>query len=161
MGCRENYKFFLSFVSAPRASQSCYIPKRNFIFYSIACSLAEKIKADFVVGAHHSMDGNVFPDAKEKYLRQLNALLQVHPVKSCYAGISQKEKLFHRVKLLFPFIRMTKEEVLKIGEQLHVPFEYTWSCSKNGKKHCWRCNSCKERREGFKKARVRDPLYGN
>lgn len=156
-GCRENYKFFLPFVSAPQVSQSCYIPKRNLIFYSIASSLAEKIKADFVVGAHHALDGKVFPDAREKYLKQLNALVAVNPVES-RLGRGGKAT-FHRVKLLFPFIRMTKEAVLKMGEQFHLPFEYTWSCSRNGKKHCWKCNSCKERWEGFYKAGVVDPLW--
>lgn len=149
IGCRENYKFFLPFIDAPQASQSCYIPKRNLIFYSIAAAIAEKIKADTVVGAHHSLDGKVFPDATKKYLNQLNRLSQVRKNSS------------HAVKLLFPFIHFNKDEVLKLGNALRIPFEYTWSCSKNGKKHCWRCNSCKERREGFLNAGVIDPLYEN
>jgi len=148
-GSRNNSDIQLPFIDPPKSVQACYIPKRNLMFYGIAASLAEKIGADYIVGGHFRHDGTVFPDATKRYLEQVNKLVQV-------PGKSRKSR---RVKLLFPFINDTKEKIVRNGFKLKVPFQYTWSCSHNMKRHCWKCNSCNERKNGFGKARVEDPLY--
>lgn len=63
-----------------------------------------------------------------------------------------------------PFSEISKAEILKIGTQLGVPYEKTWSCYVSQEKPCGECPSCKLRKEGFVNAGIQDPLeklYGN
>jgi 7-cyano-7-deazaguanine synthase len=52
---------------------------------------------------------------------------------------------------------MTKADIVTVGNELHVPFERTWSCYKGGALHCGTCGTCYERREAFTLANVADP----
>lgn len=143
----QNVEVFIPFVDPPKVERSCYIPKRNFMFYAVAASLAEKIKADFIIGGHIEHDGKIFPDAKKNYLDQLGRLVRI------------KGRQGEQSRLLFPFIGFEKKKIVTIGTALGVPFQHTWSCSHDIEKHCWRCYSCRERKEGFQSANVRDPLF--
>jgi 7-cyano-7-deazaguanine synthase len=75
-------------------------------------------------------------------------------------------------KLFAPLITYDKDRVVKLGEELGVPWEYTYSCysghgfrRKDGKKlpvHCGICSNCKRRKMAFKEAGVKDPsAYAN
>jgi 7-cyano-7-deazaguanine synthase len=61
------------------------------------------------------------------------------------------------IKLLRPFISMTKADVAGRGQALGVDFSHTWSCYKGGTLHCGTCGTCVERREAFIVAGVADP----
>lgn len=52
---------------------------------------------------------------------------------------------------------MTKADIIKLGAELKVPYEKTWSCYKGNELHCGRCGTCIERREAFYLAGVEDP----
>lgn len=52
-------------------------------------------------------------------------------------------------RIILPFLHMTKSEVVKIGKDLDLPFEKTWSCV-NSRIPCGTCAQCKEREEAFK-----------
>ena len=73
-------------------------------------------------------------------------------------------------KILAPLITYDKDRVVKLGEELGVPWEYTYSCyagygfkTLRGKRlpiHCGYCSNDKRRALAFKEAGVRDPsLY--
>jgi len=64
------------------------------------------------------------------------------------------------VRIELPLRGKTKVGVLRMGLRLGVPLELTWSCHRDGKRHCGRCSSCIERREAFAKAGVDDPALG-
>jgi len=75
-------------------------------------------------------------------------------------------------KLLAPLITYDKDRVVKLGEELGVPWEYTYSCYsgrgfrvKDGKKlplHCGICSNCKRRKMAFEEAGVKDSsAYAN
>ena len=61
------------------------------------------------------------------------------------------------MRLLRPFIAMTKGAIAAEGARLGVDFSRTWSCYKGGARHCGRCGTCVERREAFAQAGVADP----
>lgn len=140
-GSRENFGVFLPFVRPPKAEEGCFIPQRNLMYYGMAASLAETIGAGRIFGGHIRHDGQIFTDARKPYLMKISRL----------AGIP----------FSFPFIGKDKKDIIKIGNRLGVPFEHAWSCSRDGKKHCWKCNSCRERMTGFREAGVEDPLKRN
>ena len=57
-----------------------------------------------------------------------------------------------------PFVNLTKAEVVKIGLDLKVPYELTWSCYEGKDKPCGVCGTCIDRQEAFLKNGVTDPL---
>jgi len=52
---------------------------------------------------------------------------------------------------------LTKTDLIKIANQLHLPLKKTWSCYLNNQFHCGQCESCEARQIGFKLAKVTDP----
>ena len=60
------------------------------------------------------------------------------------------------ITLHAPFVQATRAEIVKIGYELGVPLERTWSCYKGGEMHCGACGTCYERREAFSTAGIRD-----
>ena len=70
-------------------------------------------------------------------------------------------------RLLAPLITYDKDRVVKLGEKLGVPWEYTYSCYAGhgfrvvkGRKlpvHCAVCSNCKRRKVAFRDAGVADP----
>lgn len=69
-------------------------------------------------------------------------------------------------RILAPLITYDKDKVVKLGEELGVPWVYTYSCYSGGgfKKvrgrrlpvHCGTCSNCKRRKLAFKESKVED-----
>src|SRR5699024_3032903 len=85
----------------------------------------------------------IYPDCREDFMQAMGDAMRL----GTYAG----------VKLLRPFIAMTKGEIAAEGARLGVDFARTWSCYKGGAVHCGKCGTCVERREAFALAGVKDP----
>ena len=62
------------------------------------------------------------------------------------------------MQILVPLSGKSKEEVVRMGLAMGVPFEVTWSCYWDRAVHCGTCASCQERREAFAKVGVEDPV---
>lgn len=122
------------------------VPFRNGIFLSIAAGIAESHEAEAVTIAAHAGDHSLYPDCREDYMQAMGQAIAL----GTYAG----------VKILRPFIRMSKGEIVALGAQLGVDFAHTYSCYCGGAAHCGRCGTCRERQEAFAAAGVTDPtLY--
>ena len=124
-----------------------YIPARNLIFYSLASYYAELDGTPFQVGGHNGTDPESNPAASPKYFGALNGLL----------GMSLWSSRTSPVEVVLPLAGKAKEEVLRLGRGLGVPFELTWSCYWDQGIHCGTCVSCKERREAFAAVGLEDP----
>lgn len=143
-GAKENYEINLSFLEKPDARDNNHIPHRNLMYYALAAALADKINARIILGGHHRVDGEIFKDARNNYLRQIDQLIQT-------GGNSSKH-------LLFPFIHATKKQIVLTGNKLKTPFQHTWSCSYDRERQCGKCRSCLERISGFHDAGIKDLL---
>lgn len=132
--------------AALREAPEGYIPARNLAFYALAAHFAEIDGARHVVGGHNAGDGETFPDASEAFFRELNGLLRL-----ALATYRRQP-----VEILVPLIRRSKPEVIRLGIEMGVRFEETWSCYRGGETHCGTCPGCEERREAFAKAGVED-----
>ena len=64
-----------------------------------------------------------------------------------------------QLKIEAPFINRTKAEVVKIGLDLKVPYEYTWSCYEGKDKPCGKCGTCIDRAKAFAANGVDDPAF--
>ena len=124
------------------------VPNRNMILLSIAAGWAMSTGASSVSYAAHSGDRAIYPDCREEFADAMNGVMEI-------AG-------WDKVSLNRPFSSLTKADIVKLGDELGVPFEQTWSCYKGGQVHCGVCGTCVERREAFELAGVTDPtIYDN
>lgn len=119
------------------------VPFRNGIMLSVATGLAESRGAEGLVIAAHTGDHFIYVDCREEFLEPMaRAMLEGSDA---------------RIKLLRPFVHMTKGDITKCGIQLGVDYSKTWSCYKGGDFHCGTCGTCVERREAFAQAGANDP----
>lgn len=61
-----------------------------------------------------------------------------------------------QVEIDTPLASMTKTEVVRLGSQLQVPMELSWTCHYGRAKHDGECPACKRRKEAFQQAAVTD-----
>lgn len=121
------------------------VPNRNAIMLSIACALAVTREAEAVAFGAHTGDHFIYPDCRPEFVRSFETMVNI-----AVEGLAN-------IEILAPFLSMTKTDIVKLGHELHVPFERTWSCYKGGALHCGTCGTCFERREAFTLAQVADP----
>lgn len=134
--------------AALEASPEGYIPARNLIFYSLAAYFAELDGTHYLVGGHNGTDPESFPDASPKFFQFLNSVFEL----SLWSSDRSP------VQVVVPLGGKSKEDVLRMGRDMGVPFELTWSCYWDRDTHCGTCVSCRERREAFAAIGMKDPV---
>jgi 7-cyano-7-deazaguanine synthase len=127
--------------------EDVYLHGRNVALLSKAAVFAAVRRISRIVVA--PLAGNPFPDATPEFFSALNAALSI--------GLAAP------IEISAPFAHLRKEDVVKIGAALGVPFELTLSCmNPSGTIHCGLCSKCRERRDAFHAAGVKDPtVYAN
>ena len=119
------------------------VPFRNAIMLSIAAGFAESLEAEGLVIAAHCGDHAIYPDCRDEFMQAMGRAME----SGTYAGI----------RLLRPFIDLSKAQIAALGASLGVDYRRTWSCYKGGAVHCGTCGTCVERREAFLNSGVPDP----
>jgi 7-cyano-7-deazaguanine synthase len=132
-----------SFTMPSKFEPSIIVPFRNAIFLSIAVAYAISVDAKTVIYGAHASDRPFYPDCREEFIHTFNQVV--------------KTGTDNDVTIIAPFIHMEKWEIIRLGAKLGVPYELTWSCYLDGPIHCGKCESCVNRKNAFKKARVPDP----
>jgi 7-cyano-7-deazaguanine synthase len=130
---------------AEQTMKSTVVPNRNAIMLTIAFGIAAAQGYDEVWTAVHGGDHYIYPDCRPDFISAF-ALMQ-------HASLRD----IADVRLVTPFISVSKADIVRIGAALHVPFADTWSCYKGGDVHCGACGTCFERREAFTVAEIDDP----
>ena len=123
-----------------------YVPFRNAQFLSIAVSWAEVIGASSIFCGATEEDAAGYPDCREEFYTVFRKLTEV--------GTKKETK----IEILTPLINLKKSEIIKLGTELEVPFELTWSCYRNNDIACGVCDSCLRRLRAFKEAAVEDKI---
>lgn len=69
---------------------------------------------------------------------------------------------FDKFSYKLSFIEYSKAEILKLGKELGVPLERTWTCWNGRKYHCGNCSGCRIRKKAFETAGIVDNTkYGS
>lgn len=123
------------------------VPNRNAIMLSIAYGVAVAENADIVATGVHAGDHFIYPDCRTKFIKAFDIASSL-----ANEGFGNPD-----LKIIAPFGEIGKDGIVKIGTELNVPYENTWSCYKGGDKHCGKCGTCVERKEAFQLAGVSDP----
>ena len=110
---------------------STYVPFRNGLFLSSAASIALSKECGVIYYGAHAYDSAGF--------------------EAIWEGSG------HQLKIEAPFVNVSKAEVVRIGLELGVPYELTWSCYEGGEKPCGKCGTCIDRAAAFQANHVEDP----
>ncbi|MCD6408112.1 7-cyano-7-deazaguanine synthase QueC [bacterium] len=126
-----------------------YVPARNTILLSLAVAYAETIDAENIFIGINSIDYSGYPDCRDVFVKKFQELVDVSTKKTVEGK---------KIKIEAPLLYLSKAEIVKKGVELGVDFSITWSCYRNTKKPCGKCDSCRLREIAFKKAKIPDPL---
>ena len=121
------------------------VPNRNMLMLAVAISWAIGSEFRTVAYAAHAGDRAVYPDCRHEFVEALGRAAELCD--------------FEPIKILSPFIRKSKAEIVSIGSRLRVPFHLTWSCYKGEALHCGTCGTCQQRAKAFLVSGVTDPTH--
>jgi 7-cyano-7-deazaguanine synthase len=128
-----------------------YVPARNLIFLSLTVGWAEAIGArDIYIGVN-ALDYSGYPDCRPEFI---SAFAQVANL-ATKAGSEGGEFRIHA-----PLQHMGKDQIAREALRLGLDPAMTWSCYDPTPEGlaCGECDSCRLRREGFRRAGMVDPL---
>jgi len=114
---------------AQKTANAVWVPNRNGLFVNIAACYADAYGYDEILTGANKEEGATFKDNTPEFISAVNKALE-----------NSVEK---RVKLIAPLIDCTKQDIVKIGIDLNVPFNLIYSCYVSGEKHCGMCESCR------------------
>ena len=123
-----------------------YVPFRNSHLLSAATSWAEVLKAGAIYIGAVAEDSSGYPDCRLEFY---NAFQEV---------IRLGTKPETNIEIRTPVINMKKAEIVKRGQELAAPLHLTWSCYRESKIACGKCDSCALRLRAFREAGIEDPI---
>ena len=127
---------------AEETMKKTVVPNRNMMMLSIAGAWAVSLKFDAVMYGAHAGDHTIYPDCRKEFIEPLsNAFLNCD---------------WHSIDLYAPFLDLTKGQIAKIGKDLNVPFNETWTCYVGGDTPCGKCGACTERAEAMAEAGIHE-----
>lgn len=142
-----------------------YVPARNSVFLSLAASLAETRGAELIYFGANALDYSGYPDCRPEFIQAFENIISL----GTKVGVGSKHAptvhlvptVKPAIQIVAPLLRMGKGEIVRLGQELGVPFEWTWSCYEGGVTPCGECDSCLLRAKGFREAGLEDPLYAS
>ena len=125
-----------------------YVPFRNGLMLAMAASFTDGIfdgeDAEIFIGVHQDDSAvNAYADCSENFIRAMTDAVSIGT--------------YGKLKICAPFLGKTKADVVKIGLELNVPYELTWSCYERGEIPCGKCATCLDRAAAFAANGVADP----
>ena len=122
--------------------RSTVVPFRNGIMLAVAAGLAESNQLQYIMLANHNGDHAIYPDCRESFSRAIDKAIE--------------EGTYNHVRVLTPYVELTKADIAGRGKLLNIDYSETWSCYKGGEHHCGKCGTCQERIEALREAGIED-----
>lgn len=122
-----------------------YVPNRNAILESQAIAYAEYLKAGALCIGSTGGD-HICPDNSPDFVAAMQRLIDEGTI------------LKPSIQIEAPLMFTDKTGAVKLGIELKVPFEITWSCHNNNNMACGHCSNCEARIEAFQINGIKDPI---
>jgi 7-cyano-7-deazaguanine synthase len=110
---------------------SSYIPGNNAILFSIASHYAE-LRGASIIFTGQNLDDR-FPDSGQDFINAFNRVI----------ALGRPSMLAGSTKVVAPFMRMKKAEIVRLAKRLGVPVNMTWSCHRDSTAPCGSCDGCR------------------
>ena len=116
-------------ASFAERSQESFVPHRNLLFATCAAmTAANRNVSAIAIGVVGGADAS-YPDTTPRFVRRLQELLRMSA----------------NARVLAPFARKTKDDVVRFGWERGFDYGVTYSCHRQSRIHCGRCTGCIER----------------
>lgn len=126
-----------------------YVPFRNGIFLALAAAWAEAHGTGDIVCGFNTIDSPGYPDTRASFVRAMQKAVNMG------TAVSAKGR---SIRIVTPFIRMKKSEIIRLGHVLGADYSFSISCYAGGEVPCRRCSSCLLRERAWKEAGAEDHL---
>ena len=125
-------KISLSGLTHPKLSpvEVPFVPGRNLLFLTIAATYAYSKAAKII--AIGLLVNPIFPDQTKNFIMGAEKIIN--------------SSIGYKVKILTPFIKLDKREIIRLAKKHNFPLKITYSCHSGHRKPCGLCTACKERR---------------
>jgi len=117
---------------------------------SVALGYAESHRLGTIYLGANAIDYYGYPDCRPEFLRAFEHLARL----ATKAGVERGET----IRIETPLLRLSKAEIVRLGERIGVPWGLTWSCYAGGRAPCGACDACRLRQKGFVEAGRIDPV---
>ena len=126
-----------------------YVPFRNGIFLALAAAWAEAKGINDIVCGFNTIDSPNYPDTRASFVRAMQRAIDL--------GTSAASN-GRRIRIVAPFIRMKKSEIIRLGLSLGADYSFSISCYGGREVPCRRCSSCLLRKRAWEEAGIKDHL---
>lgn len=114
-----------------------WVPARNLVMLAMATAYAEAKGFDKIILGNNLEEAGAYPDNEPEFIARFNDILP-------FAVADGK-----KVTVEMPVGNLMKHEIVALGHEVGAPMHLTWSCYRNGEKHCGTCGPCYMRRKAF------------
>jgi len=133
----------------PPGLPATYVPFRNGILLALAAAWGEPRRFTEIICGFNIIDSPDYPDTRPEFVRAMEKAINA----GTGAAFGRP-----RVKILAPFVRMKKSEIIRTGMSLGTDYSFSVSCYAGKEVPCRTCSACLLRGRAFTEAGVRDPL---
>lgn len=126
-----------------------YVPFRNGIFLALAAAWAEAHGFDDIICGFNTIDSPAYPDTRAPFVRAMQRAID--------SGTAAEAR-GRRIRVIAPFARMKKSEIIRLGLSLGADYSLSISCYAGKEVPCGRCSSCRLRARAWEEVGVTDPL---
>lgn len=127
-----------------------YVPMRNLHLIATASGIADVEGADAVFIGVQGGDEETYPDCRPAFIEAVGLAVN--------ASLADDDT----IEIRAPLLERSKTDVIRLADDLGVPFELTYSCyaetSFDDPDPCTECPACVERIEAFSDAGISDPV---
>jgi len=126
-----------------------YVPFRNGVLLALAASWAEADGVSDIICGFNTIDSPNYPDTRRRFVRAMERAINL----GTGAPASGTP-----LRLIAPFIRLRKSEIIRKGLSLGADYAYSISCYRGREIPCRKCSSCLLRQKAWAEAGEEDHL---
>ena len=119
----------LDTAQALETARQVWVPNRNGLFINIAACFAESLECGLIVTGFNAEEAVTFPDNSPAFISAVNSSLS-------YSTLN-------KVKVTSYTQDLDKTDIIKLANDLDVPFDLIWSCYYGEQEMCGHCESCR------------------
>lgn len=126
-----------------------YVPFRNGIFLALAAGWAEVKGIKDIICGFNIIDSPHYPDTRKQFVEAMEEAIN----QGTTASLNEQ-----KMRILAPFVKMKKSQIIKEGLSLGADYSYSVSCYSGEEIPCQKCSSCFLRQKAWEEVGQRDPL---